>query len=212
MKAVMTEARTCASTVGVAALAPAAASRRVCWISWPQRICSVRRSVGVHSAPSGRRAPGVAGHRLRAFSRLVLGLAFVQSLLGALVAGNDAGLVYNDWPLMNGALLPDAYWGKSLWSTLAHSQGAVQLHHRLVAYALFAAALGLAFMARRSRHLPGEARMLAFTLAGIVTLQAGLGIWTLMAHVPVSLGVLHQAGAAVLLGAAAMLAWRVRRV
>jgi len=148
----------------------------------------------------------------RGWALAFLGFVFFQCLLGALVAGNDAGLVYSDWPLMNGALLPDAYWGKSLWSTLAHSQGAVQLHHRLVAYGLFVAALCLAFMARRSRHLPGEAKVLAFGVAGIVTLQAGLGIWTLMAHVPVSLGVLHQAGAAVLLGAAAMLAWRVRRV
>jgi cytochrome c oxidase assembly protein subunit 15 len=59
---------------------------------------------------------------------------FFQSLLGALVAGNDAGLVYNDWPLMNGAFFPDEYVGKGFWGTLAHSQGAVQLHHRLFAY------------------------------------------------------------------------------
>src|SRR6185503_9122809 len=58
----------------------------------------------------------------------LLALIYLQILLGALVAGNDAGLVYNDWPLMGGALLPDHYAAGDLWATLAHSQGAVQLH------------------------------------------------------------------------------------
>jgi cytochrome c oxidase assembly protein subunit 15 len=46
---------------------------------------------------------------------------------------------------------------------------------------------------------------------GLLFLQAGLGIWTVMAAVPLALGVLHQAGAAILLAAATGLAWRVRR-
>jgi len=140
-----------------------------------------------------------------------LAAVFFQSLLGALVAGNDAGLVYNDWPLMNGAVFPDAYLGKGFWGTLAHSQGAVQLHHRLVAYALFAAGITLGVLAQRTRGLPSEARALGLGVALVVTLQAASGVWTLMAHVPVSLGVLHQAGAAVLLAVATTFAWRVRR-
>jgi cytochrome c oxidase assembly protein subunit 15 len=140
-----------------------------------------------------------------------LGAVFFQSLLGALVAGNDAGLVYNDWPLMNGALLPDQYAGHGLWGTLAHSQGAVQLHHRLMAYAVFAAAIVIAVGAARARRLPHDAKILAYVLLGVVILQAGLGVWTLMAAVPLSLGVLHQAGAAVLLAASTAFAWRVRR-
>ena len=51
----------------------------------------------------------------------------------------------------------------------------------------------------------------AFVLVGVVFVQAGLGIWTLMAVVPLALGVLHQAGAAVLLATATAFAWRVRR-
>jgi hypothetical protein len=84
---------------------------------------------------------------------------FFQSLLGALVAGNDAGLVYNDWPLMNGALIPAEYAGHGFWGTIAHSQGAVQLHHRLMAYALFVAAIVIGVAATRSRRLPEEARL-----------------------------------------------------
>lgn len=141
----------------------------------------------------------------------LLALIYVQILLGALVAGNDAGLVCNDWPLMNGALFPHDYAGHDLWSTLAHSQAAVQFHHRIGAYLLLLAALGTAVGAARSRYLPLGAKALAFALCGGVLVQAGLGIATLMAHVPIGLGMLHQVSAALVLGLAVAFAWRVRR-
>jgi len=143
---------------------------------------------------------------------IFLAAVFVQSLLGALVAGNDAGLVYNDWPLMNGALFPKDYAGASIWATIAHSVGAVQLHHRLGAYALFVAAIGLAIAAGRDRRLASETRLLAFGLALAVIAQAGLGIATLMAAAPLWLSILHQLGAALLLALATGFAWRARRV
>ncbi|CAN5476468.1 COX15/CtaA family protein [soil metagenome] len=139
------------------------------------------------------------------------GLIYVQILLGALVAGNDAGLVYNDWPLMNGALFPKDYAGTSLWATLAHSQAAVQFHHRIMAYLLLILTLIVAVGAQRSRHLPTGAKILALVLGGVVLVQAGLGIATLMAGVPLWLGLLHQITAALLLAFATAFAWRVRR-
>ncbi|MDB5431243.1 MAG: heme synthase [Caulobacter sp.] len=150
--------------------------------------------------------------RWRIGTLVFLGAVYVQALLGALVAGNDAGLVYNDWPLMGGALWPHDYAGPGLWATIAHSQAAVQLHHRLMAYALFVAAIVIAALAGRSRFIAPPARVLAYGLAAAVTLQAGLGIATLMTGVPVWLGVLHQAGAALLLTLATVFAWRVRRL
>ena len=147
----------------------------------------------------------------RGWALAFLGAVFFQSLLGALVAGNDAGLVYNDWPLMNGRLFPADYAGHGLWGTLAHSQGAVQLHHRLMAYALFVAGIAIAIVARRDRPLAAGRKAAAVAVALVVILQAGLGIWTLMEGVPIALGVLHQAGAAVLLATATVFAWRVRR-
>lgn len=138
-------------------------------------------------------------------------LIYVQILLGALVAGNDAGLVYNDWPLMNGALFPKDYAGASLWATLAHSQAAVQLHHRLAAYLLLILTLVVAVAAQRSRDLPATAKVLALVLGGTVLVQSGLGIATLMAGVPIWLGILHQLTAALLLAIATAFAWRVRR-
>lgn len=139
-------------------------------------------------------------------------LAFVQSLLGALVAGNDAGQVYNDWPLMNGRLIPQDYvaTGGGLWRTLLHSQAAVQFDHRLGAYLLFAGAVGFALAVSRSR-MPGPVRALAHLLAFLVFVQGALGVWTLATHAPLSLSILHQLGAVAVLTAAVVLAWRSRR-
>ncbi len=142
----------------------------------------------------------------------LIGLIYIQILLGALVAGNDAGLVYNDWPLMNGAWLPDNYAGETLWATLAHIQGAVQLHHRLTAYGLAVLAIVLGLAASRSKLLPQTARMIGIGLALAIILQGALGVVTLMAHAPVLLGIAHQLAAALLLSLAVGFAWRVRRL
>ena len=147
----------------------------------------------------------------RAWAVAFLGAVYLQSLLGALVAGNDAGLIYNDWPLMNGRFFPADYAGAGFWGTLAHSQAAVQFNHRLFAYALFVGAIAMAVIAWRDRALVIDGKRAALAVAITVALQAALGVWTLMAAVPISLGVLHQAGAAVLLAVTTMFAWRVRR-
>lgn len=141
----------------------------------------------------------------------LIGLIFFQILLGALVAGNDAGFVYNDWPLMNGALFPADYGGGGLWATLAHSQAAVQFNHRIVAYLLTAVGVAMAWVAWRSRYLPDEAKLLALATGAAIVLQALLGVVTLVAGVPVWLGMAHQVTAALVLSLAVAFAWRVRR-
>lgn len=143
---------------------------------------------------------------------IFIGLLYLQILLGALVAGNDAGLVYNDWPLMNGALLPDNYWGGSLWTTLAHVQGAVQLHHRLLGYIVTTLAVIIGVAAWRSTYLSREAKLLAVAVAAGTVMQAVMGVATLMLHVPLALGIAHQLMAALVLGVAVAFAWRVRRI
>jgi cytochrome c oxidase assembly protein subunit 15 len=140
------------------------------------------------------------------------GLIFFQVLLGALVAGNHAGLIYNDWPLMNGSFFPSDYAGPGFWATVAHSQGAVQLHHRLVAYLLTAVAIAFGVAAWRSSYLARDAKLLALAVTAAVLLQALLGIVTLMAVVPIGLGVAHQVMAAVTLCLAVAFSWRVRRI
>lgn len=142
----------------------------------------------------------------------LVGLLYVQILLGALVAGNQAGLVYNDWPLFNGRLLPPDYAGAGLWATLAHSQGAVQLHHRLMAYLVTLVALAMAATAWRSSYLARDSKALGLAVGGAVLLQACLGVATLMAAVPIWMGVAHQLMAALTLSLAVAFAWRVRRI
>ncbi len=142
---------------------------------------------------------------------LLAGLVLAQILLGALVAGNDAGRVYNDWPFMAGKLFPAHYQeGLGLSRALLHSDAAVQFNHRLGAYLLIICAGAAAFAATRSR-LPRAAKELAVILACLVLLQACLGIATLMTGAGLILSLSHQCLAAVVLACALALAWRVRR-
>jgi cytochrome c oxidase assembly protein subunit 15 len=88
----------------------------------------------------------------------------------------------------------------------------VQFNHRICGYLVFAAGLAVAVVAGRARHLPERFRVLAVMLGVLVTLQAGLGISTLMAHAPLALSIVHQSGAAILLAAAVTFAWRAQRI
>ncbi len=141
----------------------------------------------------------------------LLVLVFLQILLGGLVAGNRAGLIYNDWPFFGGGLWPSDYVTGDLRQTLLHSLAAVQANHRLTAYVLFILAWIAAFSALRSRYLPRDLGWLALILAVLVTVQAGLGIGTLMMQVPLGLALAHQLMAAIVLAVAVGFAWRTRR-
>ena len=138
------------------------------------------------------------------------GLVYAQSLLGGLVAGNDAGLIYNDWPMMNGQAIAPVDWTMGVIRAFLHDQALVQFNHRLGAYLLLAASTAFLIFTMRDRA-PVEVKAGAAALAGLVWMQALLGIATLIYRVPMALGVLHQAGAVVVLAAATWLVWRVRR-
>ncbi|HEY2480654.1 MAG TPA: COX15/CtaA family protein [Caulobacteraceae bacterium] len=139
-----------------------------------------------------------------------LAAVFVQCLLGALVAGNHAGLVDADWPLMGGRVFPDGYWQGNLWGTLAHSLPAVQFNHRVLAYGLVTAGLAMATTAWGRGAQPLRAPTLV--IAALLVAQAALGVAALIMTVPLSLAMLHQFTAASLLAAATFLTWRVRRL
>lgn len=140
----------------------------------------------------------------------LLGLVFFQILLGGLVAGNDAGFVYNDWPLMNGALIAPVDWAGGAVRAFLHDHALVQFNHRLGAYLLLAAATVFAVWSARAPVSDGH-KATAVVLAMAVWGQAALGIVTLIHVVPLPLGVLHQAGAVLVLAAAVVAAWTVRR-
>lgn len=127
---------------------------------------------------------------------LIVLLVFAQVLLGALVAGLKAGLAYNTWPLMDGALVPAGLGAMQPWYlNVFENAMTVQFNHRMAAYVLLAAVLWHAWRMRRP-DADGPNRTSATVLAAAVLAQAALGIWTLLAQVPLALGLAHQAGAA----------------
>jgi len=111
--------------------------------------------------------------------------------------------------LMNGAFLPPVEWGQGGLAFL-HDQALVQFNHRIGAYVLLAGGTVYAVQAWRWRLAEGVGAA-ALVVAAALWLQALLGIATLMAAVPLWLGALHQAGAALVLAAAAANLWLVRR-
>jgi cytochrome c oxidase assembly protein subunit 15 len=150
-------------------------------------IWTLRRMVG---------GPALAAPtRLKITSVALLVLTFVQLYLGALLAGLRAGRVYNTWPEIDGALIPSGarlFFDEPWWRNLFDNTLTVQFEHRMVAYALFALAILHAVDAVRSRAA-GLAVNGALWLAAAITLQAALGIVTLLNQVPILLGLAHQA-------------------
>jgi cytochrome c oxidase assembly protein subunit 15 len=122
-------------------------------------------------------------------------LTFVQLYLGGLVAGLRAGKVYNTWPDIDGGLVPSTarlLFEKPWWRNLFDNALTVQFEHRMTAYGLLALAVLHLIDAVRSRA--GVAAVNgAGWLAAAITLQATLGILTLLKQVPIDLALAHQA-------------------
>jgi len=144
----------------------------------------------------------VAPPRLVLTARLIALAVFCQLGLGALVAGLRAGLIYNTWPLMNGAIVPNGLFAASpWWSSFANDIVTVQFDHRLLAYVIVAMALWHALDASRLAPSNATARR-ARVFAGLTVAQAALGVTALLLVVPIWAALLHQAFAMLLLGMA----------
>jgi cytochrome c oxidase assembly protein subunit 15 len=139
-------------------------------------------------------------------------LVFLQILLGAFVAGNHAGKIDNDWPLMNGHFVPTDYRGSSLWDTLAHNQASVQFDHRMMGYFVLLMILAFAWTSRSSRLVQPPVRAGAYLLAFVGLTQAALGIVTVLLVDPLWMGLIHQLVAVLLLTCAVWVTWRARRI
>jgi cytochrome c oxidase assembly protein subunit 15 len=157
------------------------------------------------------RAPANVPQRIRIGAIALLVLVLLQIYLGAIVAGLRAGLIYNTWPLIDGSLIPNA---ASLlhetpwWRNLFENTLMVQFNHRMLAYTIFVLALlHAADVARTVRAGPLLAHALALGVA--VTLQAALGIATLLYVVPIGLALMHQAMAVIVLSIAVVHAERM---
>ncbi len=162
----------------------------------------------------GESAPSSAPPRLKISAIVLLALTFVQLYLGALVAGLRAGKIYNTWPDIDGGFIPSAarlFFDVPWWLNLFENTLTVQFEHRMVAYTLFALAVWHAIDAARSRAtrpvIDG-----ALWLLGIVTLQATLGILTLLNQAPMDLALTHQAVAIIVLTLAVSQVERLTRI
>ncbi len=154
---------------------------------------------------------GVVGPVPRVFGALVrLGTTAVATtiLAGGFVAGLHAGLAYNTFPLMEGALVPPGYANLHPFiRNMTENIAAVQFDHRLLATATLTIALAIV---ATGWGVPGLRRKVA-AVGAIAGAQYGLGIWTLLAVVPIDLAVAHQVGAALLLTACLVLLHAIGR-
>ncbi|MBI1403979.1 MAG: heme A synthase [Porphyrobacter sp.] len=150
--------------------------------------------------PAARPAPLTAG------SAVVAGVLLVQLLLGAWVAGLDAGLAASDWPLMNGRLVPEIDWSKGVVWTLTNDPFLIHFMHRWWAWVAVAA---LVWLARRVRKADRRASIAVHTafgtmvLLGISTVMSGVSLWVAVAHqlvgaltVAATAGAMHSDGLA----------------
>ena len=129
-------------------------------------------------------------------------LVFVVILTGGFVAGIDAGLVYNTFPLMGGSVVPPTYGDLApAWRNWFENPAAVQFHHRTLALITLGIALWLAWH-RRSALTDTSARRAWQWVQWTAVLQVALGVATLLMHVPIPVAALHQFGAVALLTAA----------
>lgn len=142
----------------------------------------------------------------------LLSLIFVTVIAGAFVAGLDAGLVYPTFPKMGDYWIPPEYSDLKPWyRNLFENPVAVQFNHRVLGLTTTAAvfAYTLASYSVKFGHRAAVARNL---LAGMVLVQATLGIGTLLYHVPISMAAAHQSGSIALLSFALWLGYTLKRV
>ena len=130
----------------------------------------------------------------------IVGLVFAQSLLGALVAGIDAGTTYTDWPFMDGDLIPSGLLALDpAISNFFENHLTVQFDHRMLAYLLTLLVFWHVRNILREENTQAV-RQTAKLLGLSIVFQVVLGISALMLVVPMGLAAAHQIGAVVVLG------------
>jgi len=140
-----------------------------------------------------------ADKRMVVLSNVLVVMAFVQIILGALVAGIDAGRGYPDWPLMAGGFLPPQPFDITpVWRNFFENDGLVQFMHRMAGYALFAYGLFVFLRARKSANR--KIRAAFHGVFGMMFLQMVLGIFTVIYSAPWHIAIVHQIGAVALWG------------
>ncbi|UWR24008.1 heme A synthase [Sulfitobacter sp. S190] len=134
--------------------------------------------------------------KLFGLSTGLLHFTFLQILIGALVAGIDAGRTFTDWPLMAGRFFPpNAFAIEPLWKNFIENPGLVQFSHRMTGYALYAFAIVVWLRGRKSPH--PNTRFAFNAVFAAITLQIVLGVTTVLYEAVLPVALMHQ-GLAVL--------------
>jgi cytochrome c oxidase assembly protein subunit 15 len=202
----------------------------ICYTAMLWNGLSILRTNAIFSHPARGLAQltHLSAPSLSVFRKSVAGLTllvFTTALSGGLVAGLDAGLIYNEFPRMGTGFHPPKaelfspfYSRKSdqsdlVWRNMLENPSTVQLNHRVLATTTFTAILSLWAYSRFNRRLrgalPNGARKGMLGVVHLVLLQVTLGISTLIYLVPVPLAAAHQAGALALLTGTLVLGSRV---
>jgi len=150
---------------------------------------------------------------LRKWTYLLLILILLQVIYGAFVAGLNAGVTYNTFPMMGDEWISESVgfsFQKYGWKSTVENGASVQFIHRMLAYLLV---ILVSWMFYYSTHLSltDRQKTIAKFLVYIVSFQFFVGVIALILVVPISLGILHQAGAFVLFGAAVFLLQQLKR-
>lgn len=162
-----------------------------------------------------RRLPSDQGQTAQGVRRSIkalLGLLFFTLFWGAMVAGYDAGLIYNDYPLMGGQFLPaEAFQYQPWWRNFIENHALIQFTHRWVALATALWGLWCGLELLKSPVVSGRAQRLGLWLIFMFIMQVGLGIATLLTGVNIVLATLHQAGALILIALATAALYELRK-
>jgi cytochrome c oxidase assembly protein subunit 15 len=147
--------------------------------------------------------------RFRGAALATTGLTFVTVASGAFVAGNSAGNAYNDWPLMNGQILPwidvmeDHPHEGPFYRKFFENTALVQFDHRMLAYLTSGAVAGTVYtglsmnsgaIGQTLKLLTPQAMTALKATGAIAVAQVSLGISTLVMNVPIHLAATHQLG------------------
>ncbi|ERS96527.1 hypothetical protein HMPREF1624_06731 [Sporothrix schenckii ATCC 58251] len=191
---------------------------------------SILRDLRVRADPAAaaKLANTLALPALRPFRLAVAALTalvFTTAMSGAVVAGLDAGLIYNEFPKMGNGITPpreelwDAHYSRKpdhsdlWWRNMLENPSLVQLDHRILATTTFCYILALFAFSRSGRIasvLPRNAKRGTTGVVHLVLMQATLGICTLIYMVPTHLAATHQAGSLALLTGVLVLGQRLR--
>ena len=175
------------------------------WVAGLNYYRRYRQQLGLLSV-AGEQMPTRRLKRIWYLAIIAILMLFVQLVAGAFMAGLDAGLIYNSFPLIEGRWMPSNIWWLEPWyRNLGENLAMVHFVHRNLAIVLLVLVMNLVWQLRAVMTAPSvwqrHGWRLSTVLSSIIGVQFILGVATLVLHVPLLLAILHQAAAFLLLAA-----------